>query len=133
MEFDIAKRREDLVQKVVGTGRHRKIILASALSKDTRYHAESISYAMPQPTLEFGMLCLKNALFTLSMTEEEARSLSVSCPAVSATTTGVSMSLSGGLGKMIKINICYCHGNSYRDSNFELLTHTHTHTYFNVS
>ncbi|KAK0173219.1 hypothetical protein PV328_006450 [Microctonus aethiopoides] len=70
IDFDISKRRrrrrrQDLVQKVVGSGAHRKIILASGLNKDSRYHSESLSYAMPQPTLEFGMLCLKNALYSL--------------------------------------------------------------------
>ncbi|XP_046621243.1 CCR4-NOT transcription complex subunit 10-B [Neodiprion virginianus] len=65
IDFNIHKRRKDLVQKVVGNGIYRKIILASALSKDTKYHTEGLSCAIPQPTLEFGMLCLKNALFLL--------------------------------------------------------------------
>lgn len=65
IDFNMHKRRKDLVQKVVGSGFYRKIILASALSKDTKYHNEGLSYAIPQPTLEFGMLCLKNALFLL--------------------------------------------------------------------
>lgn len=67
IDFDISKRRrrrrrQDLVQKVIGSGAHRKIILASGLNKDSRYHSESLSYAMPQPTLEFGMLCLKKCI-----------------------------------------------------------------------
>ncbi|XP_048509069.1 CCR4-NOT transcription complex subunit 10 isoform X2 [Athalia rosae] len=65
VDFNVQKRRKDLVQKVVGNGIYRKIILASALSKDTKYHTEGLSYAIPQPTLEFGMLSLKNALFLL--------------------------------------------------------------------
>lgn len=97
-DFDIAKRREDLVQRVIGTGRHRKIILPSALSKDTKYHSENISYAILQPTIEFAMLCLKNALFALPANDDESSSLPISCPVVS-TSTSVSMSLSGGLGK----------------------------------
>ncbi|XP_043279796.1 CCR4-NOT transcription complex subunit 10 isoform X2 [Venturia canescens] len=96
VDFDIAKRREDLVQRVIGAGRHRKIILASALSKDTKYHTENLSYAIPQPTMEFAMLCLKNALFALPANDDESSSLPISCPVVSASTS-VSMSLSGGL------------------------------------
>ncbi|KAG7211993.1 hypothetical protein KM043_011189 [Ampulex compressa] len=70
VDFNIPKRRKDLVQKVVGSGIYRKIILASSLSKDTKYHAEGLSYAIPQPTLEFGLLCLKNALFLLPNNNE---------------------------------------------------------------
>ncbi|XP_066592790.1 CCR4-NOT transcription complex subunit 10-B [Prorops nasuta] len=65
IDFNIQKRRKDLVQKVIGTGIYRKIILASSLSKEIKYHTEGLSYAIPQPTLEFGSLCLKNALFLL--------------------------------------------------------------------
>ncbi|XP_076288997.1 CCR4-NOT transcription complex subunit 10 [Lasioglossum baleicum] len=65
VDFNIPKRRKDLVQKVVGSGIHRKIILASSLSKDTKNHSESFHSAMPQLTLEFASLCLKNALFLL--------------------------------------------------------------------
>lgn len=49
---------------------HRKIVLTSSLSKDTKYHTEGLSYAMPQPTLEFALLCLKNALFLLPNNSE---------------------------------------------------------------
>ncbi|XP_024943516.1 CCR4-NOT transcription complex subunit 10 isoform X2 [Cephus cinctus] len=70
IDFNIPKRRKDLVQKVLGTGLYRKIILASSLSKDTKYDTEGLSYAIPQPTLEFGMLCLKNALFLLPVNNE---------------------------------------------------------------
>ncbi|XP_078036029.1 CCR4-NOT transcription complex subunit 10 [Augochlora pura] len=70
VDFNIPKRRKDLVQKVVGSGIHRKIILASSLSKDTKYHSESFPSAMPQLTLEFASLCLKNALFLLPSINE---------------------------------------------------------------
>lgn len=69
VDFNIPKRRKDLVQKVIGTGTHKKIILAASLSKDVNYHLEGLSYAIPQPTLEFGSLCLKNALFLLPNNE----------------------------------------------------------------
>ncbi|XP_025073505.1 CCR4-NOT transcription complex subunit 10 isoform X2 [Pogonomyrmex barbatus] len=70
IDFDISKRRKDLVQKIIGSGIHRKIILATSLSKDVRYYSEGLSYAIPQPTLEFGYLCLKNALLLLPNNNE---------------------------------------------------------------
>ncbi|XP_026830307.1 CCR4-NOT transcription complex subunit 10 isoform X3 [Ooceraea biroi] len=69
IDFDISKRRKDLVQKVIGSGIYRKIILATSLSNGINYHTEDLSYAIPQPTLEFGSLCLKNALFLLPNNE----------------------------------------------------------------
>ncbi|XP_015190181.1 PREDICTED: CCR4-NOT transcription complex subunit 10 [Polistes dominula] len=69
-DFNIPKRRRDLVQKVIGSGIHRKIILTSSLSKDTKYHTDGLSYAMPQTTLEFALLCLKNASFLLPNVSE---------------------------------------------------------------
>ncbi|XP_008546859.1 CCR4-NOT transcription complex subunit 10 [Microplitis demolitor] len=99
IDFDMTTRRQrpmtrgqrgrcqDLVQKVIGgVGQHRKIILASALNKDSRYHTQSLAYAMPQPTLEFAMLCLKNALLTLSRspyeeaTDKSAKSMLITTP-----------------------------------------------------
>ncbi|XP_060832141.1 CCR4-NOT transcription complex subunit 10 [Bombus pascuorum] len=70
VDFNIPKRRKDLVQKVVGTGIYRKIILASSLSKDIKYHPEGFPSAIPQLTLEFASLCLKNALFLLPNNNE---------------------------------------------------------------
>ncbi|XP_012525698.3 CCR4-NOT transcription complex subunit 10 [Monomorium pharaonis] len=70
VDFNISKRCKDLVQEVMGSGIHKKIILPTSLSKDTKYHSEGLSYAIPQPTLEFGYLCLKNALFLLSNNNE---------------------------------------------------------------
>ncbi|XP_071638998.1 CCR4-NOT transcription complex subunit 10 [Temnothorax longispinosus] len=85
VDFNIPKRRKDLVQKIIGSGIHKKIILATSLSKDRRYHSEGLSYAIPQPTLEFGYLCLKNALLLLPNTTE---------PNVPVTTMTTSVSLS---------------------------------------
>lgn len=70
VDFNIPKRRKDLVQKVVGNGIYRKIILASSLSKDVKYHSEGFPFAIPQLTLEFASLCLKNALFLLPNNNE---------------------------------------------------------------
>ncbi|KOC65130.1 CCR4-NOT transcription complex subunit 10 [Habropoda laboriosa] len=70
VDFNIPKRRKDLVQKVVGSGIYRKIILASSLSKDIKYHPEGFPSAIPQLTLEFASLCLKNALFLLPNNNE---------------------------------------------------------------
>lgn len=75
IDFDIPKRGKDLAKKIVGSGIYRKIILATTLSKDANYHSESLSYAIPQPTLEFGSLCLKNALFLLPNDNESANVL----------------------------------------------------------
>lgn len=58
------------MQKVVGSGINRKIILASSLSKDIKYHPEGFPSAIPQLTLEFASLCLKNALFLLPSNNE---------------------------------------------------------------
>ncbi|CAD1468828.1 unnamed protein product, partial [Heterotrigona itama] len=70
VDFNIPKRKKDLVQKVVGNGIYRKIILASSLSKDIKYHPEGFPSAIPQLTLEFAYLCLKNALFLLPNNNE---------------------------------------------------------------
>ncbi|KYQ56685.1 CCR4-NOT transcription complex subunit 10-B [Trachymyrmex zeteki] len=88
IDFNIPKRRKDLVQKIVGSGIHKKIILATSLSKDIKYHSEGLSYAIPQPTLEFGYLCLKNALLLLPNNNES------SVPGSLATTMANSVSLS---------------------------------------
>ncbi|KAF7994310.1 hypothetical protein HCN44_003400 [Aphidius gifuensis] len=69
VDFDVIKFRDCLVQKVIGNGNNKKIILSSGLNTDTKYHCESLSYAIPQPTIEFAMLCLKNALFALPKKE----------------------------------------------------------------
>lgn len=59
------KRQKEIVDKVVGSGKHRKVILTSHLSKDTKYSTESQSYAVPVATLEFASLCLRNAYLLL--------------------------------------------------------------------
>lgn len=74
IDFDIAARRKDIVEKVIGdneNGISRKFVLASSLSKNCKLNSEGLSYAIPQTTLEYGMLCLKNALFLLPITEKE--------------------------------------------------------------
>ncbi|XP_033221852.1 CCR4-NOT transcription complex subunit 10 isoform X2 [Belonocnema kinseyi] len=74
LNFNILKRRQDVVQKVVVSEFHKKIILSSSLSNNTKYQSDSLSHAIPQPTLEFGMLCLKNALYLLSSNAESVPS-----------------------------------------------------------
>lgn len=98
VDFNIPKRRKDLVQKVIGSGMHRKIVLTSSLSKDTKYHTEGLSYAMPQPTLEFALLCLKNALFLLPNNSE----LNLSMTTITNPQT-VSLALTPGHNMSMKI------------------------------
>ncbi|XP_021933283.1 CCR4-NOT transcription complex subunit 10 isoform X3 [Zootermopsis nevadensis] len=70
-DFNIHMRRKDLVQGVVGTGTHRKIILTPQLSKDTKYSCEGQSFAIPVATVEFACLCLRNALLLLPDSQPE--------------------------------------------------------------
>lgn len=102
VDFNIPKRRKDLVQKVIGSGMHRKIVLTSSLSKDTKYHTEGLSYAMPQPTLEFALLCLKNALFLLPNNSE----LNLSMTTITNPQT-VSLALTPGHNLSMKIFSIY--------------------------
>ncbi|XP_006615017.1 CCR4-NOT transcription complex subunit 10 [Apis dorsata] len=92
VDFNIPKRRKDLVQKVVGSGINRKIILASSLSKDIKYHPEGFPSAIPQLTLEFASLCLKNALFLLPSNNE----LNVPITTIAHNPQTVSLSLTAG-------------------------------------
>ncbi|XP_043784523.1 CCR4-NOT transcription complex subunit 10 [Apis laboriosa] len=92
IDFNIPKRRKDLVQKVVGSGINRKIILASSLSKDIKYHPEGFPSAIPQLTLEFASLCLKNALFLLPSNNE----LNVPITTIAHNPQTVSLSLTAG-------------------------------------
>lgn len=93
VDFNIPKRRKDLVQKVVGSGINRKIILASSLSNDVKYHhPEGFSSAIPQLTLEFAYLCLKNALFLLPNNNEFNVSIMTSPQTVPLTLTGAQYS-----------------------------------------
>ncbi|XP_017763329.1 PREDICTED: CCR4-NOT transcription complex subunit 10 [Eufriesea mexicana] len=89
-----SKRRKDLVQKVVGSGIYRKIILASSLSKDIKYHSEGFPSAIPQLTLEFASLCLKNALFLLPNNNE----LNVPIAIAGPQTVPLSLTASHNLG-----------------------------------
>lgn len=69
--FKIQARRKDLTQAVTGAGMHRKIILTSQLSKDTKYISSGQSHAIPEATVEFATLCLRNALALLPDTVVE--------------------------------------------------------------
>uniref|UniRef100_T1J4Y2 CCR4-NOT transcription complex subunit 10 n=1 Tax=Strigamia maritima TaxID=126957 RepID=T1J4Y2_STRMM len=60
-DFQLTDRQKNIVQGLVGTGHHRKIILTPSISKQNGT-SENQSAAMPMPTLEFASLCLKNAL-----------------------------------------------------------------------
>lgn len=80
------------MQKVVGSGINRKIILASSLSKDIKYHPEGFPSAIPQLTLEFASLCLKNALFLLPSNNE----LNVPITTIAHNPQTVSLSLTAG-------------------------------------
>ena len=69
-DFNVHVRKNDLVQNVVGSGPHRKLILANRLSKENPYNSECQSYAIPAATLEFASLCVRNALHLLPLKEE---------------------------------------------------------------
>ncbi|KAL0278505.1 UNVERIFIED_CONTAM: hypothetical protein PYX00_000316 [Menopon gallinae] len=69
-DFNLHVRKNDLVQSIIGTGIHRKLILANRLSKESQYNNECQSYAIPAPTLEFASLCIRNALHLLPPEEE---------------------------------------------------------------
>ncbi|XP_011494326.1 PREDICTED: CCR4-NOT transcription complex subunit 10-B [Ceratosolen solmsi marchali] len=81
VDFDICGRRKDIVEKIIGENNgssiSKKFILAATLSKNCKYNSEGISYAIPQPTLEYGMLCLKNAFFLLPTTNCEEMNLPI--------------------------------------------------------
>lgn len=74
-DFNFHARRRDLVQGVVGTGTHRKIILTPQLSRDTKYSCEGQSFAVPVATVEFASLCLRNALLLLPESQAEEPTL----------------------------------------------------------
>ncbi|XP_050295230.1 CCR4-NOT transcription complex subunit 10 isoform X2 [Anthonomus grandis grandis] len=61
VDFDIHKRKKELICDIIGTKDKQKVVLVNTLSNDKKYNAESQSYAIPVPTLEFASLCLKNA------------------------------------------------------------------------
>ncbi|XP_049815673.1 CCR4-NOT transcription complex subunit 10 [Schistocerca nitens] len=65
-DFNIHARRKDLVQKVIGAGCHRKIVLASSLNASEQCaQQENQSPSVPSITLEFAALCLRNTLVLL--------------------------------------------------------------------
>ncbi|XP_034235637.1 CCR4-NOT transcription complex subunit 10 isoform X2 [Thrips palmi] len=65
-DFNIAQRRQDMVQGVVGNGIHKKIILSPQLAREVNSQREEISSAIPSTSLEFASLCLRNALSLLN-------------------------------------------------------------------
>ncbi|CAG9764189.1 unnamed protein product [Ceutorhynchus assimilis] len=64
-DFDFQKKQNELISEVIGNGDLRKIILTSNLSKDKKYNTESQSSAIPVPSLEFAVLCLRNAFLLI--------------------------------------------------------------------
>ncbi|XP_066142548.1 CCR4-NOT transcription complex subunit 10 [Euwallacea fornicatus] len=72
IDFDVPKKQKELIEEVVGSGIHRKVVLAANLSKDKKYNFESISSAIPVPTLEFSVFCLRNAKLLLPADLTEA-------------------------------------------------------------
>lgn len=73
-------KKKDLVQNIIGTGQHRKIIITNKLSKEKIYNNEYQSYAIPAPTLEFAFLCVKNALHLLPPEEKGEIHIGKSAP-----------------------------------------------------
>ncbi|XP_015376434.1 PREDICTED: CCR4-NOT transcription complex subunit 10-like isoform X2 [Diuraphis noxia] len=61
-DFDFKK---PFIEGVVGSGKHKKIILKSQLFADTKYSCEAVSASIPMPSLEFGSLCVRNAVLLL--------------------------------------------------------------------
>ncbi|XP_014206683.1 CCR4-NOT transcription complex subunit 10 isoform X1 [Copidosoma floridanum] len=79
-DVDILEGRKNLVTKIIGEKNenctvNRKFILNNTMSKTYTYGYEGLSFAIPQPTLEYGMLCLKNALFLLPKSKYEETNL----------------------------------------------------------
>ncbi|XP_031565395.1 CCR4-NOT transcription complex subunit 10-like isoform X2 [Actinia tenebrosa] len=74
-------RKSDIVKSVIGSGPHRKIILASLLKEKGLISAdnENKSAAMPACTLEFSSICLQNALLLLNVGEDDLKSMQQSC------------------------------------------------------
>ncbi|ENN80040.1 CCR4-NOT transcription complex subunit 10 [Dendroctonus ponderosae] len=72
VDFDVQKKQKSLIEEVVGSGTNRKVVLTSNLSTDKKYNFESISYAIPVPTLEFATFCLRNAKALLPADAAEA-------------------------------------------------------------
>ncbi|XP_025205222.1 CCR4-NOT transcription complex subunit 10 [Melanaphis sacchari] len=61
-DFDFKK---PYIEGVIGSGKHRKIILKSQLFPDTKYSCEAVSASIPMPSLEFGSLCIRNAVLLI--------------------------------------------------------------------
>ncbi|KAK9732368.1 hypothetical protein QE152_g12863 [Popillia japonica] len=69
IDFDIKQKKKEFTRNTIieciGSNENQKIILTTNLSKDKKYSTESQSYAVPVPTLEFAILCLRNAQLLL--------------------------------------------------------------------
>ncbi|XP_067127548.1 CCR4-NOT transcription complex subunit 10 [Centruroides vittatus] len=74
LDFHLNERKKDMVQKVVGGGIHRKIILSPYLSNNYKISDLDQTSAMPTPSLEFASFCLRNALMLLP--EEQSSGMS---------------------------------------------------------
>lgn len=86
-------RRMEVVTGSLGSGLHRKLILGSGqINKYRRRYEPGESSAVPALTLEFAMLCLKNALYLLP----EDKSQSANTANANAANTGSCASTSGG-------------------------------------
>lgn len=84
VDFDY-KKQSKIISDQIGSGKYKKLILLSNLSKDKKYSAESQSSAVPVPTLEFAVLCLRNALILLPT--ENPNTPATTAPPTLATTT----------------------------------------------
>ncbi|XP_075216340.1 CCR4-NOT transcription complex subunit 10 [Lycorma delicatula] len=69
VDFDYQKKRKELIQGIIGSGPHRKIILNPDIYKNSKYSNEAQSFAIPVASLEFASLCLRNALLLLPVGE----------------------------------------------------------------
>ncbi|XP_070575337.1 CCR4-NOT transcription complex subunit 10-like [Ptychodera flava] len=78
--------KKGLVQSIIGSVNHRKIILTPGIS-DNKYSSEGQSAAMPVATLDFASVCLRNALSLLS---EQEHSSSTPAPGTSTRTSSES-------------------------------------------
>uniref|UniRef100_A0A1B6E480 CCR4-NOT transcription complex subunit 10 n=1 Tax=Clastoptera arizonana TaxID=38151 RepID=A0A1B6E480_9HEMI len=65
VDFDFNSRRKELIQGVVNSGIHKKIIINPEVCKDKSCSNDTQSFAIPVASMEFASLCLRNALILL--------------------------------------------------------------------
>ncbi|RZF43999.1 hypothetical protein LSTR_LSTR007271 [Laodelphax striatellus] len=75
VDFDFQTKRKQLIQGVVGSGQHRKIILNPLVFSNSHYSYEAQSFAIPVASLEFASLCLRNAQLLVPATGADDRPL----------------------------------------------------------